>query len=174
MPKTYSLQGPILLEGLSDESALNFCAAVIAAIPAYSMGSANLNIRAQGPAGGADAPGDPAGSAGDPAGSAGDPAPGAVRSIRGDSLEALEASWQAHADAYRREPAAPATGEGSSADIHYDIRGSVRLVGLAMADGIAVVDAVLRAMPDDSLIVAGMLAQEEAPPPATPTSSPPA
>ena len=51
MAKTYSLQGPIVLETLSAPDALTFCAAVIDAVPAYSMGSATLNIKAQGPAG---------------------------------------------------------------------------------------------------------------------------
>jgi hypothetical protein len=51
MPKTYSLQGPIMLENLTNTQALGFCAAVIDAIPSYSMGTASLNINAQGPAG---------------------------------------------------------------------------------------------------------------------------
>jgi hypothetical protein len=51
MAKTYNLQGPIMLEMLSNTDALNFCAAVINAIPSYSMGTASLNIQAQGPAG---------------------------------------------------------------------------------------------------------------------------
>jgi hypothetical protein len=53
MAKTYSLQGPIMLENLSNTQALGFCAAVIDAIPSYSMGTASLNIQAQGPAGAA-------------------------------------------------------------------------------------------------------------------------
>jgi hypothetical protein len=50
MAKTYSLQGPIVLETLSNTDALAFCAAVIDSIPSYSMGSATLNIKAEGPA----------------------------------------------------------------------------------------------------------------------------
>jgi hypothetical protein len=52
MAKTYTLQGPITLEGLSNTDALTFVGAVINAIPSYSMGTASLSIDAQGPAGG--------------------------------------------------------------------------------------------------------------------------
>jgi hypothetical protein len=51
MAKTYTLQGPISLELLSAPDALAFAGAVINAIPSYSMGTASLNIQAQGPAG---------------------------------------------------------------------------------------------------------------------------
>jgi hypothetical protein len=51
MPKTYALQGPIVLENLSNTDALTFCATVINAIPSYSMGTASMHLKAQGPAG---------------------------------------------------------------------------------------------------------------------------
>jgi len=50
MAKTYTLQGPIILENLTNQQALNFAAQVINAVPSYSMGTASLNIRAEGPA----------------------------------------------------------------------------------------------------------------------------
>jgi hypothetical protein len=50
MSKTYSLQGPIMLEALNAQDALAFAAAVIDAVPSYSMGTASLNIKAQGQA----------------------------------------------------------------------------------------------------------------------------
>ena len=51
MAKTYTLQGPIMLENLTNAEALSFIAAVVAEIPAHSMGSASMNLDAQGPAG---------------------------------------------------------------------------------------------------------------------------
>jgi hypothetical protein len=51
MAKTYSLQGPIVLENLSNTDALTFLGKLIDAIPSYSMGTASVNIQAQGPAG---------------------------------------------------------------------------------------------------------------------------
>ena len=53
MAKTYTLQGPIMLENLSNTQALGFVATVIAEVPAHAMGTASVNIRAQGPAGAA-------------------------------------------------------------------------------------------------------------------------
>jgi hypothetical protein len=50
MAKTYTLNGPIHLEMLTSQQALSFAAAVIDAIPSYSMGTASLNIQASGPA----------------------------------------------------------------------------------------------------------------------------
>ena len=47
MAKTYNLQGPIILECLSNTDALAFVGTVINAIPSYSMGTASLNIQAQ-------------------------------------------------------------------------------------------------------------------------------
>jgi len=51
MAKTYTLQGPILLENMSNTEALGFIAAVVAEIPAHSMGTASMNLQAEGPAG---------------------------------------------------------------------------------------------------------------------------
>ena len=51
MAKTYSLQGPIMLENLTNAEALGFIAAVVAEIPAHSMGTASMHLQAQGPAG---------------------------------------------------------------------------------------------------------------------------
>jgi hypothetical protein len=51
MAKTYSLAGPMVLENLSNTEALTFVGVVIDAIPSYSMGSASMSMRAQGPAG---------------------------------------------------------------------------------------------------------------------------
>jgi hypothetical protein len=51
MAKTYTLQGPIVLDNLSNTQALGFVATVIAEVPAHAMGTASVNIRAQGPAG---------------------------------------------------------------------------------------------------------------------------
>ena len=51
MAKTYTVQGPIVLENLSNTQALGFVATVIAEVPAHAMGTASVNIRAQGPAG---------------------------------------------------------------------------------------------------------------------------
>jgi hypothetical protein len=51
MAKTYTLQGPIILENLTNAQALGFVATVIAEVPAHAMGTASVNIRAQGPAG---------------------------------------------------------------------------------------------------------------------------
>ena len=53
MAKTYTVQGPIVLENLSNTQALGFVATVIAEVPAHAMGTASVNIRAQGPAGSA-------------------------------------------------------------------------------------------------------------------------
>ena len=53
MAKTYTLQGPIVLENLSNTQALEFVGTVIAEVPAHAMGTASVNIRAQGPAGSA-------------------------------------------------------------------------------------------------------------------------
>ena len=53
MSKTYTVQGPIVLENLSNTQALGFVATVIAEVPAHAMGTASVNIRAQGPAGSA-------------------------------------------------------------------------------------------------------------------------
>jgi len=51
MAKTYNLQGPIMLENMTNAEALGFIAAVIAEIPAHSMGTASMHLQAQGPAG---------------------------------------------------------------------------------------------------------------------------
>ena len=51
MAKTYNLQGPIMLENLSNTEALGFIGAVIAKIPAHSMGTASMHLKAEGPAG---------------------------------------------------------------------------------------------------------------------------
>jgi hypothetical protein len=51
MAKTYTVQGPIMLENLTNTQALGFVATVIAEVPAHAMGTASVNIRAQGPAG---------------------------------------------------------------------------------------------------------------------------
>ena len=134
MSKTYILQGPIMLENLSNTAALGFVGAVVAAIPSYSMGSARLNIHAQGPAG-----------------TANGSAPAHV--ISGKSVDELTASLA-------KAQAAPKAPE----DIVYDIRGSVSLVGLTFEDGMQVIDAVMNAIPTDSLVVTSMLAQAEAPP----------
>jgi hypothetical protein len=56
MAKTYSLQGPIVLENLTNAEALSFIAAVVAEIPAHSMGTASMHLTAQGPAGQAPPP----------------------------------------------------------------------------------------------------------------------
>lgn len=51
MAKTYNLQGPIILENLTNTEALSFIAAVVAEVPAHSMGTASMNLKAEGPAG---------------------------------------------------------------------------------------------------------------------------
>ena len=51
MAKTYTLQGPIILENLTNTEALGFIAAVVAEVPAHSMGTASMHLTAQGPAG---------------------------------------------------------------------------------------------------------------------------
>jgi hypothetical protein len=112
--KTYTLQGPIVLEGLNNVDALEFVGAVINAIPSYSMGSASMNIRAQGPAGSSDPV------------------------VSGASLTALKTSLAAATDTLSKSPA----------DITYDVRGQVNLVGLSLEDGIGVVDAALHAIPE--------------------------
>jgi hypothetical protein len=53
MAKTYNLQGPIVLENLTNTEALSFIAAVVAEVPAHSMGTASMNLKAEGPAGSA-------------------------------------------------------------------------------------------------------------------------
>ena len=50
MAKTYTLSGPLQLQNMSAADALGFCGAVINAIPSYSMGTASLHLRAEGPA----------------------------------------------------------------------------------------------------------------------------
>ena len=127
MAKTYALQGPIMLEGLSNSEALSFCAAVIDAIPSYSMGSASMNLKAQGPA-------------------------GTGTTISGKSTDELKAGLK------KAQKVAPKTPE----DITYQVRGRVDLVGLSIEDGIQVIDAAMHAIPGDSLVVTGMIAQEEA------------
>jgi len=68
MAKTYNLQGPIILENLTNAEALSFIAAVVAEVPAHSMGTASMHLKAEGPAG------------------------SATHSIEGNSLDALKAS----------------------------------------------------------------------------------
>ena len=131
MPKTYTLSGPISLETLSNTDALGFCAAVINAIPSYSMGTASLNISAQGPAG----------------------QTSSSTCIKGKTLDELKA-------ALARASGAPKAPE----DITYDVMGRVNLVGLSLEDGIGIIDATMKAIPEDSLIMTAMLAQMETPP----------
>lgn len=123
MAKTYTLSGPIFLENLSAQDALAFCGAVINAVPSYSMGTATLNIKAEGPA-------------------------GQTTIITGDTLESLKASLA------KAKPKGPE-------DITYDVRGRVNLVGLSLEDGIQVIEAAMNAIPADSLVVTGMVAQME-------------
>ena len=125
MAKTYTLQGPIVLENLSNVDALTFCGTVINAIPSYSMGTAALHMRAQGPA-------------------------GSSQEISGDSTDELKASLAKA----QKAPKAPE-------DISYDVIGRVNLVGLSLADGIQVIEAAMNAIPGDSLVVTGMIAQQE-------------
>ena len=132
MSKTYTLQGPIFLDNLSNTDALAFVATVVDVIPSYSMGTANLNIRAQGPAGTAD--GSTEGNT----------------QISGGSSEELKASLAEAQEA----PKAPE-------DIIYDVRGRVHLVGLSFTDGMEIVDAVMNAIPPDSLVMANMLVLSE-------------
>jgi hypothetical protein len=127
MAKTYTLQGPIILQTLTAQDALTFAGAVIDAIPSYSMGTASLNIKAQGPA-----------STGG-------------QQVSGASVDALKASL---------ETARQALAPHDASDIVYDVRGAVNLVGLSLDDGIQVIDAAMHAIPDDSLVIAGMVAQE--------------
>ena len=129
MAKTYTLQGPIMLEGLSNTQALTFLGTVINAIPSYSMGTASMHVRAQGPAGTTKS-----------------------RSVSGNSTSELKA-------ALKQAQAAPKAPE----DITYDVRGRVNLVGLSFEDGMAVIMAAMSAIPPDSLVMTGMLAQETAP-----------
>src|SRR6516164_5335140 len=49
--KTYNLHGPIVLENLTNTEALTFIATVVAEVPAHSMGTASMHLKAQGPAG---------------------------------------------------------------------------------------------------------------------------
>jgi hypothetical protein len=128
MPKTYTLQGPIVLENLNNTQTMTFLAAVIDAVPSYSMGSASMNVKAQGPAGQAN---------------------GCV--VEGDSLDELKASLKSA----QKAPKAPE-------DIVYSVRGRVNLVGLSFEDGMQVIEAVMHAIPEDSLVVVAMLAQESA------------
>lgn len=128
MAKTYTLQGPIFLETLSNTDALSFCAAVINAIPSYSMGTASLNIQAQGPAGTA-----------------------SCRAIKGSTSDELQAGLVA-----AENPKAPE-------DIVYDVNGRVNLVGLSFEDGCQIIDATMKAIPPDSLIMTSMLVQVEPP-----------
>jgi hypothetical protein len=125
MAKTYTLQGPIVLEKLSNTEALTFLATVIDAIPAYSMGTASMNIQAQGPAGTA-----------------------SCTKVSGKTIDELKASLK------------KAQSTGGPEDITYDVMGRVNLVGLSLADGIEVIDAVMHAIPGDSLVMTTMLAQE--------------
>ena len=128
MAKTYSLQGPISLEALSNADALTFVASVIDAVPSYSMGTANLNISAQGPAG---------------------TTPSKV-TIKGTSIDELKASLAAA----QQQPKAPE-------DIVYDIRGRLSLVGLSFDDGMQLIEAVMGAIPVDSLVMTGMIVIDE-------------
>jgi len=141
MAKTYLVSGPIMLENLNNTDALAFCTAVIDAIPSYSMGQASLNISAQGPAGTSSA------------------------SIQGNTIEKLKAALERVQKSTTMSTPAP----NDPAAITYDIRGSVNLVGLSFADGVNVVDAVLHAIPPDSLMVTTLVAQQEIP--ALPPSS---
>ena len=127
MARTYTLQGPIMLEGLTNTEALAFLGTVINAIPSYSMGTASMHIKAQGPA-------------------------GKSTSVSGNSINELKAGLA-------QAKAAPKAPE----DITYDVRGRVNLVGLSLEDGIQVIDAVMHAIPGDSLVMTAMLAQETAP-----------
>ena len=139
MAKTYLVSGPIMLENLNNTDTLAFCTAVIDAIPSYSMGQASLNISAQGPAGTSSA------------------------SIQGDTVDVLKTALAK----VQKTMCAPTPNDPAA--ITYDIRGSVNLVGLSFADGINVVDAVLHAIPPDSLMVTTLVAQQESP--ALPPSS---
>ena len=129
MAKTYTLQGPIMLETLSNVDALTFCGTVINAIPSYSMGTASMHLKAQGPAGSSSN----------------------SCTIAGKSLDELKASLA-------KAKSAPKAPE----DITYDVRGRVNLVGLSLADGIEIIEATMNAIPEDSLVMTGMLAQETA------------
>jgi hypothetical protein len=124
MAKTYTLQGPIVLENLSNTEALTFCATVIDAIPSYSMGTASMHLQAQGPA-------------------------GTGTKISGKSMDELKS-------ALAKAKSAPKAPE----DITYNVRGRVNLVGLSLEDGIQVIEAAMNAIPGDSLVVTGMVAQE--------------
>ena len=129
MAKTYTLQGPIVLENLSNVDALTFAGTVINAIPSYSMGTASIHINAQGPAG--------TGSK--------------STTVSGKTTDELKA-------ALAKAKSAPKAPE----DITYDVRGRVNLVGLSLEDGIQVIEAAMNAIPGDSLVVTGMVAQHEA------------
>lgn len=129
--KTYSLQGPIVLENLNNTDTLAFLGTVIAAIPSYSMGTASMNIRAEGPAGQA-----------------------TCSTVAGKSTDELKASLEK----FKNSPAPHAP-----EDITYDVRGRVNLVGLSFEDGMGVIEAAMRAIPEDTLVVTGMLAQQEGP-----------
>ena len=126
MAKTYTLQGPIILENLNNVDALTFVGTVINAIPSYSMGTASLHMRAQGPAG------------------------ATTTTIEGTSTDELKAGLATA----QKAPKAPE-------DISYDIIGRVNLVGLSLEDGIQVIEAAMNAIPGDSLVVTGMVAQQE-------------
>jgi hypothetical protein len=107
---------------------LTFLATVIDAIPSYSMGTASMNISAQGPAG------------------------ATCTNVSGDSTDELKASLS-------KAKSAPKAPE----DIVYDVSGRVNLVGLSWEDGMGVVDAVLHAIPGDTLVMTCMVAQETTP-----------
>jgi hypothetical protein len=129
MAKSYNLSGPIMLEGLTNQQALSFVGVVVNEIPAHSMGTADLNIHAEGPAGT-------------------DPLP--PQRVAGKSVDELKASL---------EQARAATTSGPE-DIVYDVRGSVNLVGLSFAEGMDLIDTVMAAIPEDSLVMTSMLVVE--------------
>ena len=123
-----------MLEGLTNTEALTFLGTVINAIPSYSMGTASMHVKAQGPVQG------PAGSK------------STSRTVSGNSIDELKASL-----------AAAKTSPRTPEQIIYDVRGRVNLVGLSIEDGVQIIDAVMHAIPGDSLVMTAMLAQETAP-----------
>jgi hypothetical protein len=138
MAKTYNLQGPIILENLTNAQALGFVATVIAEVPAHAMGTASVNIRAQGPAG----------SAAQGWSARGWPTAGTT--VSGNSLDALKASL-AKAQGAAKGPE----------DIVYDVRGCVNLVGMSHAECLDLIDTVMGAIAVDSLVVTGMTVIQE-------------
>ena len=72
-------------------------------------------------------------------------------SVTGTSVDELKAALGKAQNA----PKAPE-------DITYSVRGRVNLVGLSLEDGIQVIEAAMNAIPGDSLVVTGMVAQQEA------------